>query len=579
MPLARPGETPQFFEYAVKYALRPKSGSWPQLVKNFEPKSITIPPYQRRIVWREYEIREFLKSESILFGTVILATAEQNELILLDGLQRFATATAILHYLYHQVMVDDPPKSNVAEYFQVLKSQMANRQPIIEYNHDQMSSGEDTRTGIKDSYQELYKKIKLVIDDEMKKPEELAEKIINTFVRKQIAIDTYYGFKDKRELIQTFININSTGMDLKEVDLLRSKIIQQAESMNWDDDVINDIENKFTSIFQKVKGSKVLGKHLYDAVMENGTYVFKNWESLKKEDVENLLDFIDKMYDAALKKDDDQKNLVHPYLYEILQCGYVPFTITTWFFYKKMLEKGLKLDAIDDGFYTISDLHILLRSFYRCVIDGSISYIGPKVSNFMQKNNDPVIMTVKDLANDINPIGGLDSDPEEGEIKLGLRKARSDRARLIFNACLLPNRDDDSPEFYPLRYGSRNDDWSMDHLIPQIEKEKNQRGNDEFDKIMNFAPLTQKLNKSAKGYPCHRKIGPSPDGVYVEVCDKHPYIDWLINEHYAKYGNKKLSDIPNKFALESQELLVVNSDPPIGDDRISKIAELLKNKL
>ncbi len=576
MPITRPGETPNFYEYAVKYALRPKSGDWQESVGNFDPNGITIPPYQRRIVWKEEEIKEFFSSKSVLFGTIILATVEHDTLILLDGLQRFAIATATLHYLYPLVLSPTPSKKNLAKYFERLSAETSNRQSIIEHNHKSLK--DNTRTGIGESYKEFYERIRSVIDAELEEnPKEFAEKLIKTFVKKQIAIDTYYGFKDRRELIQTFININSTGMDLTDADLLRSEIVQRAEEMDWDDGDIDDIENEFTKKFQlKIKPAKVLAKHLYDVWGVEPTLVFENWNELKKNDVENLLEFIDHIYKKSKIEKSDKNNQIGSYLYEIFQCGDVPFTIVTWFFYKKMRMEEKHPDTLTDDFYSIRDLHILLRAFYRRVIDGTISRIGPIATKFIQDGGF-TIDTAEKLAEKIDPIGKLDIDPDENWIKIGLRKANPDRVKRIFNACLLPNRNDEDGIFCPLLYGNGDDKWNIDHLIPKINKDEKRDGVDEFERIMNFAPLRSKLNKTIKNAPCHIKIG--PEGKYVDISHEHPYIKWLTKKHHTDYAKKKLKDDPIKFVLESQELLVINSDPPIGDDRIKQITELLKNKI
>ncbi len=58
MPLNRPGDTPEFYKYAVSYVLTSKtkpSENWPPEVKDFDPNAIQIPAYQRRIVWGKDE--------------------------------------------------------------------------------------------------------------------------------------------------------------------------------------------------------------------------------------------------------------------------------------------------------------------------------------------------------------------------------------------------------------------------------------------------------------------------------------------------------------------------------------------
>lgn len=569
MPITRPGETPFFYEYAVKYALKSSKEDLPESVSDFDPNQISIPPYQRRIVWKEQEIKDFLESKSILFGSVILAAPSgQDELLtLLDGLQRFATATAMLHYLYPKVLAPDSSRKDIQKYFKRVAAEVGPKQPIIDHNHKLLKES-IIRTGITSSYNDLCESVNSIINEELQKPEEFAKKITKTFVNNQIAIDKYYGFKNEHELIQTFININSAGIRLTEVDLLRSEIIQQAASLKWSEDEIISVENDFTDTFQskEMLVVKVLGKHLYNALEKDPTKVFKNWEKLTKENVEKLLQFIEQIYKAS-KKEDRDGNLSNPYLYEIVECGAIPFTITTWYFYKKMQEESKTPTDLDDEFYSKEDLCVLLRMFYRHVVGGSISRIGQTAAHIIQTKD---FESVEDIAEILNrPEMGDLLSPDKDWIKTGLRKAKIDRVKRIFNACLLPDRGRKG-EFFPLRYGNKNDEWNVDHLIPKITKQKNQEGGTEFDHIVNLSPLQSHLNKNIKDNPCSIKIG--PNGIYNHQPPKHPYVKWLTNEHYEKYKTKNTQ---NKNELDLQEMLAGS----VGDERLDKMVELLKSRI
>jgi hypothetical protein len=583
MPLNRPGDTPEFYKYAVSYVLTSKTMSpedWPIAVKDFDPNSIQIPAYQRRIVWRKDQVRDFINSSTILFGTVILASdGSTNPLILLDGLQRFATATAILNYLYPLVLSPTPSMPSIADKFKLVKSEIASKQPIFEFNDKMLKT--HSRKGISTSYEELISSVKTVINEELIKNSDLfAEKIKETFIKKQIAIDTYYGFKNRRELTHTFININSTGIDLSEVDLLRSQIVQQADTMKWDDDEIDKMEDSFTEVFQlkKIKGAKVLGKNLYDVLIKEPTTIFPNWNNLMKDDVDDLLNFVDAMYKAG--NDDENNEKKYPYLFEIFQCGELPFAATTWYFYKYMHLKGKEPDFIEGGTVdTTNERRQLLRAFYRRTLDGSIGRIGPIISNFIQEIDEPKIVSLESLSEKINSdmgAGGLDDSPDEDWLKAGLRKAGVSRARRIFNAMLLPDRDDSKTIFKPIEYGTKKTEWNVDHLIPKANKTKNKVGEEEIDQIVNFSPLPAPLNVKVKNYPCERKL--KPDDVYSTVTEKHPYIDWLVNTHYSDFQNKKITNSA-MHPLNSEEMLVVNASNDVGDKRILKMVNVLKKKI
>ena len=182
------------------------------------------------------------------------------------------------------------------------------------------------------------------------------------------------------------------------------------------------------------------------------------------------------------------------------------------------------------------------------------------------------------LAKQINPEAGsgdLDSSPEEGWMKLSLRRAGGNRVRRIFNACLLPDRTDERSKFHPVEYGTKHSQWNLDHLIPKAAFIPLEIGNEEMDQIMNLAPLPSSVNIQAKNYPCERKL--KPQEVYCTVKDKHPYLKWLVDSHYPTHQDAMKVD--GKHPLDLPKFLVINSDPAIGDDRISKIYELLRNKI
>ena len=583
MPISRPAETPSFFSYAVHYALTSSdicAEDWPDSVKDFDPNPIVIPPYQRKIVWRKKEISEFLDSKSILFGTVILASDGNNSnIILLDGLQRFATATALLKCLYSLVLSPEPTRQEISDKFKLLRAEVASKQPIFEHNDNMLRKY--TRKGVSSSYVALFSEAEKFVEEELKNnPEEFANKVTKTFVTKQIAIDKYSGFKNRSELTSTFININSTGIDLSEVDLLRSQIVQQADKMKWDDEDIDAMENHFTDIFQsgRIKGAKVLGKNLYDALELDETKVFQNWNSLKKSDLDDLLNFIADFQlasDAEDKTSPGQKK--HPFLYEITQCGELPFTLTLWYFYKHVHLKGEHPDFLGGDFDTRSDQHILLRSFYRKIIDGTIGRIGPIISNFIQEK-DILPITIMELANKINSetgAGNLDSFPEGDWMKLSLRRAGRNRARRIFNACLLPDRTDRTGKFHPVEYGTKHSQWNLDHLISKAASDSLEIGHEEMDQIMNLAPLPSYVNIKTKNYSCERKL--KTQEICSAVEDKHPYLKWLVNDHYPAY--QYAMKIDGKHPLDLPEFLVINSDHAIGDDRIAKICGLLRDKI
>ena len=576
MNLDRPTRTPKFVEYAVNYALKSPDQEWSDDVADFDPNPIKIPPYQRKIVWDEKAINDFLNSKAVLFGTVILAQSPVEEsLILLDGLQRFATSTAILNYLYSEIL----PKitnARVKKYFKRLTADTENRQVIFKHNDYHLRN--NTRRGIQESYKQLYENVKCVINElQEQNSEKLAEKLIQTFVKKQIAIDTYHGFKNSGEYTQTFIHINSTGIDLTQVDLLRSEIIQQAETKEWEPSDIDEVENRFTEVFQssKIKATKVLGKHLYDTLMRDPNIVFKNWENLTKDDVDDLLDFIDRTYEASNEEGEDG-NKKWPYLHENFQCGDIPFAIITWFYYKKHQECDVFPDFLGGQLDTINDLHVLLRAFYRRIVNSSMNRADVAASKLIRGNNPEILQNMMAVADEINPADeGLSELVDKTWIRNNVRKPNTGKLRRIFNACLLPMPNSNS-EFQPLHYGSGNG-WTVDYLIPRGARFKSMGLDDQIDAIVNKIPIRSGLKKKLKDNSCLEKL--NSNKMLMKIKNKHPYLMWLMNEHCKKYNRLVLEDTSGEYALNSPQYLSDSADPPIGKERLEKIVELLHHRI
>ena len=575
----RPGLTPYFFEYPLLYGLIDKSKNKTP-PKNLRITEFQIPSYQRRIVWNKQNIRDFIESEAVLFGTVIMALEKSEEPItLLDGLQRFATATALLNSLYDPILAPKPNRPELIDRFETLRMRVSAHAPIFKYNNSVFR--EYSRAGVRNTYRRLYGDVEQIINEALKedeKTEEFIKNINSVFLDKQVAIDKYHNFKSTAQLIQTFINMNSTGINLDEADLLRSMIVQQADKLQWDDTEVEQMENRFTEIFQgKLVGTRTLGKHLYKAMLKDPQIVFENWNSLKSDDVEHLLEFIDDFHAAIPKriiyKDETENNEKYSYMFEIKQCGDLPCAITIWYFYKHVYSLGKNLDFLGGDHETRSDMHILLRAFYRRILDGSIGRIDPIVGEYIKDNQGgPIRILADKLIKNIND-QGLDFPPQELWLKIGLDKSGTNRAKRIFNACLLPNKEDIGGKFYPLKHGNGRSDWTLDHIIPQSEDEQ-QVGAQHIHMVRNLSPLPSSRNKGARHNICSHKL--EAENIYAGVKNDHPYLKWLVEDHYQKYKNEK---IDGKNPLDVPKFLVVNEDPPIGDERRDKIADLLKNKI
>ena len=567
MNLERPTKTPKFVEYATNYALKPER-EWPGEVDDFDPNPIKIPPYQRRIVWDEKTIEGFLESKAVLFGTVILAQSPaEDSLILLDGLQRFAASTAILNYLHSEIL---PKDGGAKKLLKRLVAETESKQAIFRHNDGELRNS--ARSGIRESYKQLCETVKSIIDKGIKDPEAMADRLIRTFLKKQIAIDTYHGFKNPLEYTQTFINMNSTGMDLTEVDLLRSEIIQQAETRGWSPADVGETENRFTEVFQsqKIRAAKVLGGHLYDALMRERAAVFEKWDELGKGDVADLLDFVDGAYEAS-NEDRPDGGRRWPYLYENFQCGDIPFAIIVWFYYRRYRESGELPDFLGGGASTDGDLRALLRAFYRRIANSSMNRADAAAGDLIVRRNPEMLRDMKAVADRINPTDErLDEKVGRAWIKDSLRKSSAGKTKRMFNACLLPELGAGG-DFKPLRYGPGGG-WALDHLVP---KAGGSAAGERTDHIANRVPVRSDLKRLAKNKTCREKIGPG--GALEAARGEHPYLDWLLGAHYERHRDARSGAAG--YALDSAEHLSESAAPPIGGERMERIVGLLHDRI
>ena len=588
MTINRAGNTPQYYEYGTKYVIMPDKSSTsedlPEPVSITGPHLVYIPPYQRKLVWKDEDVSKLIHTKSLLYGNVILAvqpTGRDLPMTLVDGLQRLGVVTAFLYHMYPLVLSSTPKDQINADLFKKLSINTEKFQPVYEHNHKLLLK--HPRVGIRESYKELSDSIESYIVEQLKEnPKEFSKNLLSAFMNRFIAIDPYFGFQSDKELTETFLNINSTGVILSHVDLLRSDILSQAYLLKWLEEDTLEIENKFTEVFQPQRGGnkcgmKVLGENLYNAIQDSSKKnLFKTWNELDKQEIEDFLEYLENAINAGDEKLPD-KTPAWKELSEIYRCGDLPFAITVWYFYLNYFKQDKKPDFVGGKEDTTDDCRFLLRAFYRRLIDGTIGQITGVLQDLIKKQ----ISSIKDLAELINPenkAGSLNKDPLDLWLFQSLRTIDPTKAKRIFNACLLPNRNDKG-DFSPKTFRNSVIGWNIDHLIPKKHKEKNKEGEKQINQLVNLAPLPYDLNHLAKTTPCETKL--KPEGLYSAAAANHPYLNWLINDHYITYSkNNKITTPQGDInVLNAQICLTAKSDPPIGDDRIKKLAEILKQKL
>lgn len=585
MSISRVATLPAYFNYIIDSALLPAFGGLSPNVVGLATADLNwveIPSYQRGISWDILDIEDFLGSSSVLLGNVIRSqfplagrypnVPNQNYVVLVDGLQRFAVGTMLLKSLYDLVLSHTPQRQNDSAYFTPLAVRVRDFAPV--YQHNDIQFRNHPRRAISDQYTQLADQVHVfIIENLQNNPQEFSANIISTFLNKKIALDTYFNFNDQMQLMNTFLGLNTIRVDLGPVDLLRANLVEQATAAAWQPQEIEAMENDFTSIFTKDEkpDSELLpfvavvlqAIKSAAAPIDRATQVFTTWRTgLNKDEVQNFLGFV-----RDFKTCRDQNGFFD----EIRECGSIPFAILITYYYRRYLNGRGMPSFVTGGVLENDELHKLLLAVYRVLLDGRISRTRVYAERVLEDQYTSLANVADQISNqflrrDISTSVDIDW------LKTALNRVDKNRARRIFNAMLLPEKATGwgTRVFEPNRYGQRSQQYQIDHLIPETMKTMNAPGVREINTLRNFAPLLANQNRVAKATSCSSKLG--TNGIYDMAISNglsHPYCIWLVQQH-----------APGQLVfLDAQRYLEANASPSIGDERIDYIADYLIDRL
>ncbi|MDD5247549.1 MAG: DUF262 domain-containing protein [Rhodocyclaceae bacterium] len=528
-----------------------------------------IPTFQRGIAWGTDEVWNFLNSKSVLLGHVLVTKVEINTYRdLIDGLQRFATGTALLNALYPLVLKEQEAEFSLhANLFAILSPHARIYWPVVQHNHQALCNHH--RDAIKDQYLNFFNELNVEIRKIFSKHDVLeiqtfASDIVRVFLQRQVAIDDFSGFASLGEAINTFIGINTIRLELGTVDLLRTIIIDKAEGapLHWSSDAIENAENGITESFvdqgNPRKEILPLATVCKDVLSTNdGVRILEGWNTGSTPyELDAFLHFIDHaVWTIAVNK----------FTSEIAACGALPFSILALHYYSVYMRTSVIPPYIANG--SADDnaaLHRYLRATYRALLSGSIGQLGP-IAERAAKGGYPTLNEVADAVNATTGAGLLSQPPTAGWVRAQLQNVNKEKAKRVFNACLLPPTTNAGGPFSPIKFSRAASDWSIDHLIPSANLNRLSAGYIQGWRIANFAPIPNQIGQVAKGTACSIKL--SAGGLYSQVLaqqpTQHPYLVWI-----ASTGGSGVS-------LDRQELLEPNATPDIGDQRIDKLEVLL----
>jgi hypothetical protein len=586
MSISRTGECPIYLKYITEQALVPKARQ-PNpdflALTRYNFHWIDVPSFQRGLVWDEDLLENLLGSRSVFLGNAILGSfaVPQNSQtfallpagvgqyeVLIDGLQRFSIGTALLSILFPLVLSDTPERGDDAGFFAPLKLQATNWGPV--YQHNDFELKNHTRKAVADSYAAFRGRLQTWVIARFDRGEAsaLADEVIQLFLQRQIAPDIYHGFSSVYDVASTFIGLNTVRVQLNIVDWLRSVVIDKGGEAKWEPYDIETLENRFSEIFNRESGTgpeqelvplaSIVKELLTEGSTAQKVRVFPSWGSaFKIEEVFSWLDFIENVWDH------DSNAFVR----EIRLCGAIPFAGLILYFYRRKLLEGYEPTFLKGGDQDDAALLSFLRAYYRVVFEGKVARTREYAKRLLLTDS-----TLTEIGDQLsrNFLGkGLAEQVDRDWLVATLKFGDQKRARQIFNACVLPERDTEAA-FHPHRYGRTSDDYQIDHMIPASILEAHLPGGPEGQLLMNFAPIRKTTNVKQLNIQCSQKL--AHGGVYQIECvnneDTHPYLRWLV-ETQGGHGSQ----------LDLQELLQPAAKPPIAAERIEWLADRLVGRL
>lgn len=547
---------------------------------------LDIPRFQRGISWKVEDVEEFLYSQSILLGNVILGDFPVNGLfpnlpsgynkylVLIDGLQRFAIGTMLLSILHHQVLSANPSRANQVSNFQPIVNTLPRSADLV-YLHNDHEFQNHPRRAIAHQYTELRNALEQYINSQFVqgKGQTLATGIISTFLKRQIALDVYFNFSSPLEIMNTFLGINTVRVDLGTNDLIRAYIIEKGYSSGWTEADIDDVENEFTKVFtQNNKPDQNFAPFaniVLDAIVEKyAGKIFPSWNiNLWKNDVDNFIDFVENFKNG---------NLTNPYVNEIKDCGNVPYAILISSYYYEYLQNGTQPSFFTGGINEDPDLHKFLIACYRGFLEGGIARARDFAEKIIKGTQPYSLSQVSDDMS-MQFVGKRVADTLDYQwLKGALGRINKDKAKRIFNAMLLPAKQNGfgTQVYDRIIFGTAAAHFHVDHLIPEVQIIKNTPGAMEAETIRNFSPLPANQNRVAKATNCASKL--VAGGIYDHYINGsthfvHPYARWLMQNHYGLVSNAN--------ALNNTSYLEPNSNPDIGSSRLIYLTNDLLSKI
>lgn len=526
------------------------------LLKN---SKFTIPVYQRLYSWGEdnwsdllQSIQDNFKSNSDYFLGSIITKNKTNTTDIVDGQQRLTTISILLSVLKKKIK-DENYKKAISEC--LYDTDRKTKEEIFRLNHldvdkknfttivknDYEINNDDSQSQLIKAYKYFYNNLyhnneeldgkidKIYSQDELKE-------ICDFILEKCIFVRIHLSYDESEQTI--FNTMNSTGLSLSTLDLLKNWILGNKEEQNnyldrWisvfeeDENIINFWSNKISKnntnadlilysvmLFLETKANNYSSYHGYTTYGKLYS-VYRNKvekeKLFKKEDIIKDIFFLaEKFYDLQKRKEINNEITINDKL-NILLLSMERTQVTA--FYVIILYIECKMEATDEVKNTLYS-YLINISVLNNLLNAGSNWINKFISTLIHKiqtaknNNDFLYYIeerIKKIILDSIPLSNNALDSKDSFIKKVANKSFY-RLNKTYNAVLplciveiyLRGKNPDQK----FKYQSN---WDLEHIIAKKSESGKLLDNHILNALGNLTLLNSSTNRGEKNNPVEDK--------------------------------------------------------------------------
>jgi hypothetical protein len=582
----------------------PDAGIAANLIGNY--RALRVPNFQRGIEWDFQTLWECLTSRSRTLGIVVFGRTNNipNVEFIIDGLQRFASFTYLLHrldsILFQRPVANNPNPWNLHPTLATRQS-LTNVQNIaaarigirgrIQYNHAALRLMR--RQAVSQTYRAWCDKADAEIE-KLLNPQnqhfqlgrsEVFFDALADFVAKPLFTQELSNFVNVSELLATFRGMNSIRVELTGADVCRSVVVDGMIGGQAGPQDVLKIDNDFNNTLLTPTGRVQKGLAPLVKVLEH------EWTDSQHPALVPSI-FAVPLVAANIQVQFNEfiswVNIFDifrsssNYLDFIADIGDNPYVATLLYYFHRHRAAGTLTTPPPEA-----ELHQIAVAYFRLLLDKGVGDTLPLTK--LAGSND--LPTLADFLQRINPqrAGPLSGPPTPMWLQLALNDVRGPgTATVAFNACLLPVIHGNNPQafgspFNPTTFGRGANNWQIDHLIPQNSFRPLLSPGDPFkDSLRNFCPIIGSDNAAYNARDCAQKLDLATANLATYRTDArkmpggnvHPFIEALLTRQGANGGNAELN----------QRDWLINPTPVpgnrcYGDERIEILVRLLQDRI